>query len=99
MSNPTKPPAPPVPVKARDEVLAGVYANNMFVAHTREEFVMDFLANYMGQPVLNARVVTSPGHMKRIVRALTENLSKYEAQHGTIPEAPTPKKPPRGLVN
>ncbi|HHW97831.1 MAG: DUF3467 domain-containing protein [Myxococcota bacterium] len=73
-------------IKADDAVAKGVYTNNMFVAHTREEFVMDFLGTYVGQAFLNARVVTSPGHMKRIVKALTENLAKYEKQYGPIPE-------------
>lgn len=99
MSGPAKPPAPSIPVKVRDEVAAGVYSNNMFVAHTREEFVMDFLANYMGQPVLNARVVTSPGHMKRVVRALADNVAKYEAQFGPIPDPAPPKKAGKVVVN
>ncbi|HOI09498.1 MAG TPA: DUF3467 domain-containing protein [Myxococcota bacterium] len=99
MPGPAKPPAPPVPVKARDEILAGVYSNNMFVAHTREEFVMDFLANYVGHSVLNARVVTSPGHMKRIARALADNIAKYEAQYGPIPDPVAAKKPGKIVVN
>jgi hypothetical protein len=80
------------PVKARDEILGGAYANSMFVAHTREEFVMDFLYMSPSQAVLNARVITSPGHMKRIIRALSENLRRYEEQHGQIQEATEPKK-------
>ena len=83
-------------IKARDEIVAGVYTNNMFVAHTKEEFVMDFLATFVGQATLNARVITSPAHMKRIVKALTENLAKYEAQYGPIPE---PKPQEKVMVN
>lgn len=85
--NPQNPGRPPVPIKVREEIAGGVYANNMVVAHSREEFVMDFIYLFPQQGVVNARVITSPGHMKRIVRALSENLRTYEAQFGEIKEA------------
>ena len=91
---PQNPAKPPVPVKIRDEIAAGAYANNMFVSHSREEFVMDFLYMAPGQGTVTARVITSPGHMKRIIRALEENVRKYEAAHGAIKEATGPKDPP-----
>jgi hypothetical protein len=99
MPQPPQPPQPPgqakpLPIKLRDEVAGGVYANNMVVAHSREEFVMDFIYLFPQQGVVNARVITSPGHMKRIIRALQENVRKYEAQFGEIQEA----APPRDLV-
>jgi hypothetical protein len=81
-----------VQIKVPDEVARGAYANNMVVAHTREEFVMDFIYLLPQQGLVNARVITSPGHMKRIVRALAENLRKYEAQFGEIREAVEPKE-------
>ena len=70
---------------------AGVYANNMMVTHTREEFVMDF--SFITPPVgtIVARVMTSPGHMKRIIAALQDNVKKYEARFGTIILAEEPK--------
>ena len=78
-------------VRVPEEVLGGVYANNMIVGHTREEFVMDFLFIVHEQAVVSARVITSPGHMKRILRALAENVKKYEARFGEISEAVEPK--------
>lgn len=75
-----------IPVKMKDEIVGGVYTNNMMVAHTREEFVMDFLYVTPVQGVVNARVITNPAHMKRIIRALQDNVSKYEAQFGHIQE-------------
>lgn len=80
-----------IPIKIKDEVAAGVYANNMVVAHSREEFVMDFIYISPQQGIVNARVITSPGHMKRIIRALQENMRKYELQYGEIIEALPPK--------
>jgi hypothetical protein len=86
------PAKPPVPVKVRDEVAGGVYANSMMVSHSREEFVMDFFYLSPNLAVLNARVITSPGHLKRIIKALSENLRRYEDAHGEIREAPEPKR-------
>lgn len=77
-------------IKIPDTILAGTYANMMMVAHTQEEFVLDFMNVLPPQGTVNARVITSPGHMKRIIAALTENLQKYEQQFGEIKAAPPP---------
>jgi len=82
-----------IQIKVRDEVLGGVYANLLLVTHTREEFVLDWVSVFQGGGSLNARVITSPGHMKRIVRALQDNLGKYEAAFGKIVESEEPPKP------
>lgn len=80
-----------IEIKLSDELAGGVYANNMVVTHTREEFVLDFLAVFHPKAgVVASRVVLSPGHLKRVVRALSENLARYEAQHGVLQEAESP---------
>ncbi len=76
--------------KINDDVLKGVYSNSMQVAHTKEEFVIDFMNMFPPHGIVNARVITSPGHLKRIIRALSENLAKYESQFGTIQESQMP---------
>jgi hypothetical protein len=81
----------PIRIKARDEVLGGTYANTMIVTHTKEEFVLDFLAVFPPQGMLNSRVIISPGHLKRLIKALQENLGKYEARFGSIQEASSPE--------
>lgn len=75
-------------VKIGDEELKGRYSNLLRITHTREEFILDFINLVPPQGVVTARVVTSPGHLKRILRAIAANLERYEATHGTIPEAP-----------
>ncbi|HET9228363.1 MAG TPA: DUF3467 domain-containing protein [Thermoanaerobaculia bacterium] len=77
-------------VKISDDELKGRYSNLLRISHTREEFVLDFINLLPPQGVVTARVVTSPGHMKRILRALVTNLEQYEKNHGTIQEAPEP---------
>lgn len=73
-------------------VRGGVYCNNMVVAHTREEFVMDFMMILPPLGTVTARVIMSPGHMKRTISALQTNLKNYEDKFGKIQEAPEPSK-------
>ena len=79
-----------IKVKIGEEVLKGSYANTLLVAHTAEEFVLDFILSLPPQAVCNARVVVHPGHLKRIITALQQNLARYEAAHGTVTAAPDP---------
>jgi len=80
-----------VQVKFPDQLQGGVYANNMVVSHTREEFVMDFLMVAPPAGTVTSRVIVSPGHMKRILTALQENVGKYERMFGEIQSAEEPK--------
>jgi hypothetical protein len=73
------------------ELQGGVYSNNMVVSHTKEEFILDFLMVAPPAGAVTARVVVSPGHMKRILSALQDNISKYERNFGTIQIAEEPK--------
>ena len=79
-------------VKIGEDQLKGRYSNLLRVTHTREEFILDFLNAVPPQPVAIARIITSPGHLKRIVRALTENLERYERAYGEIVEAAAPTR-------
>lgn len=80
-----------ISIKIPDAVLSGVYANQMMVTHTREEFVMDFINLLPPSGVVNARVIVSPGHLKRMIRALQDNLGRYESRFGLVTEAAPPK--------
>ena len=79
-----------VKVKISDEIKRGAYCNLMIVAHTKEEFIMDFILASPPEAVVTSRVIMSPGHMKRTIAALQENLAKYEKQIGKVEEAPEP---------
>lgn len=85
-------PSQQVQIKATDEKLKGEYSNMMQILHTKEEFVLDFLNIFPPTGTLNSRVIVSPGHLKRMVKALAENLKKYEDQFGKIEEADAPKE-------
>ncbi len=62
----------------------GRYSNNMLVSHTREEFILDFLLTAPNGTQLVSRVMVSPGHMKRVLSALADNMHKYEANFGEV---------------
>lgn len=83
-----------ISIKVPDSVLGGVYSNQMMINHTREEFVLDFINLFPPEGVVNARVIVSPGHLKRMIRALQESLTRYEQRFGMIPEATPPRIPP-----
>jgi len=89
----TQQPKPPQEVKIRlpDDIKRGAYCNLMIVSHTKEEFIMDFILASPPEAVVTARVIMSPGHMKRTIAALQENLAKYEQQFGKIEAAPEPE--------
>ena len=81
-----------IQIKAKDEDLKGVYANLMIVSHTREEFCLDFI-NAFNPPILVARILTSPAHLKRMIDALKENMEKYEEKYGKVEPAKEIEKP------
>lgn len=80
-----------IQIKAKDEDLKGVYSNLMIVRHTKEEFCLDFI-NTFNPPILVARVLMSPSHLKRMIRALEENMKKYEAGFGEVEPAEEPEE-------
>ena len=84
-------------VKITDEELKGRYANLVRITHTREEFILDFINMVPPQGAVTARVITSPGHLKRLIRALSGNLKLYEERFGEVREAPEPES--SGPVN
>ncbi len=84
-------------VKIGDEELKGRYSNLLRVTYTREEFILDFINLIPPQGIVTSRVMTSPGHLKRIVRALASTLERYEQAHGPIVEAAEPSD--KGGVN
>ncbi len=71
-------------IKLPDEILKGVYANAVQVAHTPEEFILDFFNLFPPAGIVNARIFVSPAHMKRFLAALQDNIQRYEDQYGKI---------------
>jgi hypothetical protein len=79
-----------VQIKADEKELQGLYSNLVMVHHHAEEFTLNFVYVFPNgtQGKLLASMIVSPGHAKRIWRALGENVSRFEAQYGPIKESP-----------
>jgi hypothetical protein len=62
------------------------YVNFVRISHTASEFVMDFSLLLPGvtKPQVDSRIVMSPTAAKLFLRAMTENLKRYEANFGEI---------------
>lgn len=83
-NTPEEPQAPVIQVSAGDDLTRGRYSNNMFITHSPEEFILDWLLSSPTGTHLVSRVILSPGHVKRVISALEDNLRKYEDQFGPI---------------
>ena len=79
-----------VQIKADEKELQGAYSNLVMIQHHAEEFTMNFVYVFPSgtQGKLLSSMIISPGHAKRIWRALGENIARFEAQFGPIKEGP-----------
>jgi len=75
-------------IELSEDVAQGVYSNLAVITHSPAEFVIDFIRIMPGVPKskVKSRIILTPEHAKRLVAALSDNISKYEAVHGTIRE-------------
>ncbi len=88
-----------VQIKADEKELQGAYSNLVMVHHHPEEFTLNFVYVFPNgtQGKLLSSMIVSPGHAKRILRALQENISQYEAQFGPIKEGPEGAQRPTNI--
>ncbi len=82
-------------IELSEEVAEGTYANLVMIAHSAEEFIMDFIRIMPGMPKANvkSRIIITPPHAKRLLRALADNITRYEMAHGEIDEHVAPGQP------
>ncbi len=77
-------------IRFDDKTLQGVYANAVQVQFNKEEFILDFMNTFPPMATLNARVILSPGHVKRLRNVLEEMVKKYEGSFGAVEAASEP---------
>jgi hypothetical protein len=92
MAQQSQPKSLEIQIKVPDNLMGGVYANNVIISHTKEEFIMTFMMISPPQGIVTSRVVMSPSHTKRLANALQENIKKYEAAIAKIAPASEPKE-------
>lgn len=73
-------------IELSEEIAEGTYANLAIITHSSTEFVLDFIRVMPGIPKakVKSRVVLTPEHAKRLMKALQDNISKYESASGKI---------------
>ena len=72
--------------KRKQERIRTVYSNIVRIGHSPYEFMLDFgqFQPEGKRAFMDVRIITSPQHAKAILKALGDNISRYEERHGKI---------------
>src|SRR6478672_2572981 len=73
-------------IEITEETAEGTYANLAIITHSHAEFVIDFVSVMPGTPKskVKSRIILTPMHAKRFLKALQDNVNRYEDANGTI---------------
>jgi hypothetical protein len=73
-------------IEISEEMAEGAYANLAVITHSHAEFVVDFVNVMPGTPKskVKSRIIFTPMHAKKFMKALIDNVQRYEAANGTI---------------
>ena len=82
-------------IELDDKMAEGTYANLAIINHSVSEFIVDFVSVMPGQPKakVKSRIILTPQHAKRLVKALAENVKRFEKNHGEIKDYDQPPIP------
>lgn len=73
-------------IELTEDMSEGEYANLAIITHSHAEFVIDFVNVMPGTPKskVKSRIILTPFHAKRFMKAMIENVKKFEASNGVI---------------
>ncbi|MGV3766730.1 MAG: DUF3467 domain-containing protein [Chitinophagaceae bacterium] len=73
-------------IEISEEMAEGVYVNLAVITHSHAEFVVDFVNVMPGTPKskVKSRIILTPQHAKRLMKALTDNVKRFESVNGPI---------------
>ncbi len=73
-------------IELDDSISQGIYSNLVVVNHSPTEFVLDFINIMLGTPKakVRSRIILTPEHAKKFIKALSDNLVKYESINGPV---------------
>jgi len=82
-------------IELDEKIAEGTYANLAIINHSVSEFVVDFVNVMPGTPKakVKSRIIVTPQHAKRLMKALAENISRFEKAHGEIKDYEQPPIP------
>lgn len=82
-------------IELDENIADGIYSNLTIINHSASEFVLDFVNIMPGVPKakVKSRIVLTPQHAKRLLKAIGDNISRFEAIHGEIKDIEQPPVP------
>ena len=82
-------------IELDEKVAEGIYSNLAIINHSVSEFVVDFVCIMPGTPKskVKSRIILTPQHAKRLLKALGENVTRFEKPHGEIKDYEQPPIP------
>jgi hypothetical protein len=82
-------------IEMPEEIAEGIYSNLAIISHSQSEFVIDFVRMLPNVPKakVKSRILITPHHAKRFLKAFAENIKKYESQYGAIENTQDPPFP------
>lgn len=82
-------------IELNEEMAEGTYSNLAIINHSHSEFVLDFIQVMPGLPngKVKSRVILTPQHAKRFLKAMNENIQRFEQMHGEISDTEPPTLP------
>ena len=88
--NQTPQPAQQIQVQIDEKIGQGIYANLALISHSGAEFIIDFTRMLPGMPkaIVQARIILTPQHTKSLLKALEDNVKKFETHFGEIKLGP-----------
>jgi len=89
---PNTPPAGAQEIKIADNIPGAEYANAMQIIHNKDEFQLVFFNILGASGRVTGKIITSPGHFKRMIAAMADNLKKYEEKFGEVEKSAGPEK-------
>ncbi len=96
MSDEKKPPKQgQINIELDEKVAQGIYSNLAIINHSVSEFVIDYVSIMPGVPKskVKSRIILTPQHAKRFLKALNENVKRFENAHGEIKDYDQPPMP------
>ena len=77
------------------DVAQGIYSNLAIINHSVSEFVIDYITIMPGVPKskVKSRIILTPQHAKRFLKALNDNINRFETAHGVIKDQKQPPIP------
>ena len=78
-----------------EQTAEGIYSNLAIINHSVSEFVVDFISIMPGRPKakVKSRIILTPQHAKKFLKALNENVQRFEQAHGAIQDYDHPGIP------